>query len=113
VIRRDTSHIITDVTITDPGLCHHLGKLTRDHFAVGFTTTLVKPAHIKKIVSYRKLRTVDVESFMHDIVVSSMLQTTQGTVDSVVTAFNNGLSSLIDKHAPLRAITITERPDCP
>ena len=34
VISRDNSHIILDVTIADPGLCDHLGKLTRDHFAV-------------------------------------------------------------------------------
>ena len=113
VISRDTSHIISDVTITDPGLCDHLGKLTRDHFAVGFTITLVKPAHTQKIVSYRKLRAIDVEAFKHDIVVSSMLQTTQGNVDGLVTAFTNGLTSLIDKHAPLRTRTITERPDCP
>ena len=44
MISRDTSHIISDVTITDPGLCVHLGKLTRDHFAVGFTITLVEHA---------------------------------------------------------------------
>ena len=35
VISRDTSHIVSDITVTDPGLCDHLGKLTRDHFAVG------------------------------------------------------------------------------
>ena len=73
VISRDTSHIISDDNITNPELCDNLGKLTRDHFAVGFTTTLVKPAHIQKIVSYRKLRAIDVEAFKHDIVVSSML----------------------------------------
>jgi len=76
-------------------------------------TTLVKPAHMQKIVSYRKLRSIDVEAFKHGIVVSSMLQTTQGNVDGLVTAFTNGLTSLIDKHAPLRTRTITERPDCP
>jgi hypothetical protein len=113
VISRDTSRIISDVTITDPGLCDHLGKLTRDHFAVGFTTTLVKPAPMQKTVSFRKLRAIDVEAFKHDIAKSSMLQTTQGDVDELVTAFTKGLSSLIDKHAPRRTRTITERPDCP
>ena len=42
-----------------------------------------------------------------------MLQTTQGNVDGLVTAFTNGLTSLIDKHAPLRTRPNTERPDCP
>jgi hypothetical protein len=49
VISRDTSRIISDVTITDPGLCDHLGKLTRDHFAVGFTPTLVKHAPCRRL----------------------------------------------------------------
>ena len=53
------------------------------------------------------------EAFKRGIVVSSMLRTTQGDVDDLVTAFTNGLSSLIDKHAPLGTRTITERPYCP
>ena len=31
----------------------------------------------------------------------------------MVSAFNEGLTSLIDKHAPLRTKTITQHPDCP
>ena len=34
-----------------------------------------------------------------------------GNVDGLATAFTNGLTSLIDKHAPLRTRTMTERPD--
>ena len=48
MISRATIHILLEVTITDPGLCDHLGKRTRDHFTVGFITTLVKPAHMLK-----------------------------------------------------------------
>ena len=70
VISRNTSHIISDVTISDPGLCDRLGKLTRDHFVVGFATTLVKPAHVQKTVSHRKLRAIDVEALKHAIVLS-------------------------------------------
>ena len=105
VIGRDTSHIVSDITVTDPGLCDHLGKLTRDHFAVGSTTTLAKPVPIQKTVSSRKLRAIDMEAFKQDIVVSSMLETTHGDVDGLVSVFNEGLTSLIDKHAPLRTET--------
>jgi len=94
VISRDTSHIISDVAITESGLCDHIGKLTRDHFAVGSTTTLVKPTQMQKTVSYRK-RAIDVPAFKHDTVVSSMLQTTKDNVDGLVTAFTNGLLSLL------------------
>ena len=54
VISRDISHIISDVTIINPGQ-------TWSH---------------AKIVSYRKLRAIDVETLKHAIVLSSMLQTT-------------------------------------
>jgi len=39
-----------------------------------------------------------------------MSQTTQGNVDSLVTALTNVLTSIIDKHAPLRIRSITQRP---
>jgi hypothetical protein len=42
-----------------------------------------------------------------------MLQTTQGNVDGLVTAFTNQLTSFIGKHAPVRTRTITERSNCP
>ena len=45
------------------------------------------------------------EAFKHDIFVSSMLQTTQGDVDGLMTVFTNGLSPLIDKHATLKHIS--------
>ena len=89
VISRYTSHIVSDITITDPGLCDHLGQLTRDHFAVGLTTTLAKTVPIQKTVSFRKLRAVDVDAFKQGIVVSSMLQTTHGDVDGLVSAFTD------------------------
>jgi len=95
VISSDTSHIISDVTITDPGLNDHLGKW---HVTISL--------QMQKSVSYRKLRAIDVKAFKHDIVVSSMLQTTQGKVDSLVTAFTNWLSSLIFLLEPLQSILI-------
>ena len=52
VISRDTSHIISAVTITDPGLCNHFGKLTLDHFVVTFTTTLVTCRRLFHIENY-------------------------------------------------------------
>ena len=68
---------------------------------------LVKPVPIQNTVSFRKLRAIDVEAFKQDIVDSSMLQTTHCDVDGLVSAFNEGLTSLINKHAPLRTKTIT------
>jgi len=73
IINRDTRHIISDITVSDPG---HVGKLTLDPFAVCFTTTLDKRDPMKKTFSFRKLHAIDVEAFKHSIVPSPMLQNT-------------------------------------
>ena len=39
VITRDTSRIVSDVVVTDPGLC--------DHFAVNFTAAIIRPTPIR------------------------------------------------------------------
>ena len=113
VISRDTSDVVSDVTVTDPVLCDHLGAASRDHFAVSFTTYLPKPAPIQKTVSYRKLRQIKVEVFRQDIINSPQLCHTSGSVDNLVCAYDEGLSSLLDKHVPICTKTIMLRPNCP
>ena len=101
VIARDTSSILSDVEVTDPGLCDHLGKMSRDHFAENSTTNIIRSAPIYKIVSFGKLRCIDVETFKRDITYSTILQPFNGSVDELANYYNNGLHSRIDKHAPL------------
>ena len=113
VINRDTSQTVSNIVVSDPALVDHAGKLTRDHFAVGFMTTLTKPAPIQKTISFRKLQAIDIEAFKQDIMISPSLCSTSGTVEDLVQAYSEGLSLLIDKHAPIRTKTITQRPNCP
>ena len=113
VITRDTSNLVSDINVTDPGLCDHMGRLTRDHYAVSFTANIAKPAPCWKTVSFRKLRSIDVESFKRDIAASTMLQQPGDSADVLVKAYNDGLKSLVSAHAPLRTKTIVQRPGCP
>ena len=113
VISRDGSNVVSGISVTDSGLCDHAGKLTKDHFAVSFKTTLAKPAPIWKEISFRKIRAIDIDSFKEDILASPQLCSTNGTVENLVTAYNVGLISLIDKHAPIRTKIIIQRPSNP
>lgn len=36
VISRHNSNILSDIDVTDPGLCDYLGNMKQDHFAVMF-----------------------------------------------------------------------------
>jgi flagellar biosynthesis chaperone FliJ len=113
IITRDTCDVISSVEVTDPGLCDHAGKLTKDHYAVSFTTTIAKPVAIQKAVTFRKLRAINVDTFKHDIVSSPTLHILDGSVDIELRAYNDGLRSLVDAHAPLCTKVIVQRPDCP
>ena len=103
-----------EVVVIDPGLSDNTGKIAKDHFAVTFNASAAKPPPVKKNVSYRKLRSIDVESFKSDILTSEVFKLPEcRDVENLVSVYNNELSVLIDKHAPLRSKTITLRPSCP
>ena len=80
---------------------------------MNFTAAILKPVHVHETVSYRKLRSIDVEHFKQDIIASTTLHPANGSVDELASAYSDGLSSLVDMHAPLRTKTIVLRPSCP
>ena len=76
VITRDTCSIVSDVEVTDPRLCDHLGRISPDHFTVNFTVAIIRPAPIPKTVSFRKLRSIDVETFQREKTDFTIVHTT-------------------------------------
>ena len=70
---------------------------------------------MKKQVSFRKLKSINIDIFKTDISSSDLLtgclQLTD--VDEIVNTYSHVLTSLIDKHAPMRTKLITLRPSCP
>ena len=115
LITRDTDTTVSKVEITDPGLPDNTGKTSRDHFAVVFTARAAKPPPVRKSVTYRKLKSINVHDFKKDIVQSDIMSSVTPTSDinELVDAYNKGLASLLDKHAPLKTKTIVLRPSCP
>ena len=114
VITRETDKILSCLDVSDPGLLDKSGKITRDHFAVVFSAHAAKPRPVRKTVSFRKLRAIDVDSFKQDIISSSVLSNSlnSANLEELVRAYTSELSALIEKHAPLRSKTITLRPSC-
>ena len=90
---------MSDVEVTDTILCDHLGRMSCGHLGGGdFTAAIIRPLPIYKTVSFRKLRSIDVETLKRDVTDSTILHPFNSSVDELA---NNGLHSLIDKHAPL------------
>ena len=114
VITWETDKVLSCLDVSDPGLLDKSGIITCDHFAVIFSAHAAKPHPVRKTVSFRKLRAIDVDSFKQDIVSSSVLRDSlnSANLEELVRAYTSELSALIEKHAPLRSKTITLRPSC-
>lgn len=92
-----------------------VGQRISDHFAVHCNLALVKPSLERKVISYRKTRSIDFDKFHQDLANSSLLSDSSdhADLDALVGAFNDTLSHLVDSHAPLKTRTITIRPHAP
>ena len=110
LITRDTSDVVSNVEVLDNGLSDNDGNVIRDHYAITCRITQPSPATSCKSVSYRKLKSINVDSFRNDIQASSSLNDYSGTLDEITTRCVSSLNDLIDKHAPLLQQTITVRP---
>ena len=62
---------------------------------------------------YRKLRSLDIESFSEDILTSPLLQDQAVELNPLVDQYDNILQSLLDLYAPLKWQTVTLRPSAP
>ncbi|XP_060553020.1 uncharacterized protein LOC132714233 [Ruditapes philippinarum] len=115
VITRDTDNIVSNIEVRDPGLSDSSGKILRDHFAVIFNAHLYKPPPIKKTVSFRKFKSINIKGFREDMKSLDILNANIciSDLDEYVESLNTGLSTLIDKHAPLITKTIVLRPSNP
>ena len=115
VISRDTEDIVSNVEVNDPGLSDNSGKVARDHLAVTFSVKAARPAPIRKTVSFRKIRSISIESFKTDIQTSQTLADALNCtdLDELTNVYMDELSALVEKHAPLRTKTITLRSSNP
>ena len=82
-------------------------SVSPDHFAVLFSLPLSAPRpHSERIIS-RKWRNLDLSKFKEDLQSSDIQAVLEVTdVSEAVTTYNNVLSSLVDKHAPIYERTV-------
>ena len=68
------------------------------------------------MITFRKYKGIDLESFKRDLDSSSLCQSTPGVIsgeglDELARDYNNTLSALVDRHAPLKSKRVRSRPE--
>ena len=81
-----------------------------DHNPLIFHLLSPKPPPVKKIISFRKIKNIDIEKFTQDLAVNPLITSPSTTVDTVVTQYPDTLSSLLDVRAPVITKEVQIRP---
>jgi len=105
VITKSNDAFLSGVSTFDP--------VISDHSAVNINLLLQKSQFKKKTITYRKLHSIDYNTFCNDITDSPLIMEPSSDLDVLVDQYDNVLRSLLDRHAPTKQRIITVRPSAP
>ena len=106
VITRASDDFLNNIRVSDPAIS--------DHSAVHCQLSFRKPDPVGRQITYRKLRSVDRESFVRDIENSTLINyETFDNASDLAVCYNRTLSALLEQHAPIKKRVVTVRPTAP
>ena len=73
----------------------------------------LKPGHVVKEISYRKLKSIDFDSLRSDLEKSKLCTRDFSNLCVLTSSYNSTLSSLLEKHAPSLKKTVISRQRVP
>ena len=112
VITRESCTLLkVTPSVSDPGLGDANGRSTGDHCAILFQIRLNKPPKVRKKVTYRKLKEIQVPDFKTSVAESPVLRDISTSLEEMVETYNRGLRDIVDSYAPLCSKIITLRPN--
>ena len=85
-------------------------KLISDHFVISFALHFRKPGKTTKEARSRNVRALNTENFKTDVL--STFPAVSGAADTA-SAYNACHRELLDKHAPLVTLRVTDRMSAP
>jgi hypothetical protein len=91
----------------------YASDLISDHFAVHWSIKAHRPLRPRKWVSFRNLKAIDTLSFEEDLLALPVITEAADNLEDLLTQYNEGLSSVLHKHAPLIKRRTTIRPENP
>ena len=95
-------------------LSHHVVHVPfSDHRAIFFDLDISKPKRKKVTVTTRQTKKIDLDAFRNDILDRIEKLQSDSSDLTLLGDFNSSLLTTLDHHAPLKTITITDRPPAP
>lgn len=83
--------------------------LFSDHFTVLCDLALSKPSPKTEQISHRKLKAIKIEDFKQDLSTSELCNYSPDSLNDLVKCYNDTLSQVLERHAPLRSKVIRSR----
>ena len=105
VITRQYDQVIKSTPMID--------QFISDHATVLCQLDSVKPCTAVKEISYRQLKSIDMDALRADSITSELCTNVFADLDMMVSCYNSTLSSLRDKYAPLRTESVAYRKRVP
>ena len=90
-----------------------ISTLISDHNMIHLTANLVKPPLPRERRIYRSYKSIDPNELQLEIETSTLISQPKDDLNELVEQYNETLSALIDKHAPLKEGIVTIRPVTP
>ena len=91
----------------------YTSDLISDHFAVHTLVKVHRLVRPQKTVVFRRLKSIDREAFVSDLLASSIFIDPENDTASLLAQYNTDVRAVLDKHAPLITKRLTVRPDNP
>ena len=95
LINKSDDNMLNNIKVYDPNIS--------DHLAVMCDVSIRKPQFRKEVIFYRKLRSLDMESFLSDVADCPLVIDPSSDLDHLVQQYDTLLRSIMDKHAPVNA----------
>ena len=90
-----------------------INELVSDHFVVHFNLATCRPPLPKKTVAARRFKSINLVTFKEDIKNSVLSHLSSEDPDELAKLYNQQLTEILDKHAPVKTKTVTIRPLAP
>ena len=99
ILTRATERTASNVRSSDPGLS--------DHNAIVCSLHICKPPAVRKQVSVRNFKLINVDDLCQDMLQCNEKNFLPDDVESAILQYDSALRTIINKHAPVKSKTIT------